>query len=83
MREERIRDRLTNRVKEMFRETNRIEKNMGECFWTARGVRQGCPLTLLLFNIMIANLKKEMRKVGWEDIKIGRRECVPWHTRTT
>lgn len=44
MREERIRESLTDRVKGMFRETkNRVREgeNMGEFFWTAKGVGRG------------------------------------------
>lgn len=40
-------------------------EKIGEEFWTARGVRQECPLSLLLFSILIADLEEEMRKVKW------------------
>jgi len=35
----------------------------GGSFWTARGIRQRCPLSPL-FNILMADLEKEMRKVN-------------------
>lgn len=34
------------------------EGEMGECFWTVKGVRQGYPLSPILFNIMIADIEK-------------------------
>lgn len=36
---------------------------MGEEFWVARGIRQGCSLSPTLFNILIADMEEEMGKV--------------------
>lgn len=33
---------------------------MGKSFWTGRGLRQKCPLSPLLFNILIADIEEEM-----------------------
>lgn len=50
----------------MLRETKnrvRVREKTGECFWTARRMRQDCPLNPLLFNILLADLEKEMGKI--------------------
>lgn len=46
------REGITERVVKLLRETRsrvRVGTEMGESFWTARGVRQGYPLNPLLF----------------------------------
>lgn len=48
MRQRGIREELIERVAEMWRETKsrvRVVGEIGEGFWTARGVRQRCPLS--------------------------------------
>lgn len=60
-----VSNRLKERVMELYMETrNKVKgkkKSSGE-FWMATGVRQGCPLSLTLFNIYIANLEMELRR---------------------
>lgn len=45
-------------------------KKIREEFWTSRGVRQGCPLSPHLFNILLADLEEEMKKGGWRGVKL-------------
>lgn len=62
------------RVGEILRETKckmRVGEEVGEGFWTARRVRQGCPLSPLLFILVLADLEEEMGKVRWEGVKLG------------
>jgi len=68
MREKEIREGLIKKVEELLRETKsrvKVRNGMGENFWTARGVRQSCPLSTLFFNILLADLEEMMKKVRW------------------
>lgn len=49
----------------------RIGEEIGKSFWTVRGVRQGCPSSTILFNILLADLEEEMGKVKWGEVKLG------------
>lgn len=77
MRQRGIREELIERVAEMWRETKsrvRVVGEMGEGFWTARGVRQGCPLSSLLFNLLIADMEEGIRNLRWGGIELGGRK---------
>ncbi|XP_067207866.1 golgin subfamily A member 6-like protein 22 [Linepithema humile] len=73
MRERGVREGLVERVEEVLKETKskvRVGGEVGENFWTARGVKQGCPLSPLLFNIMLADIEEEMGKVKRGGVKL-------------
>lgn len=70
MKERGIREGLIEKVKEVFRETKsrvKIGGQLGESFWTARGVRQGC---LMLFNIVIVDLEGVMQRIKWGGMEV-------------
>lgn len=55
MKERRIREGLVRRIEEVMGETKsrvRVGQEMGESFWTVREVRQECPLSPTLFNMI-------------------------------
>ena len=68
MRERGVREGLVRRCEEVVGETIcrvRVGEEEGKDFWTARGVRQGCPLSPSLFTILLADIDEEMEKGGW------------------
>jgi len=71
-----VKEGLVERVEEVLGETKRrvrLGDDMGEGFWTEKGLRQGCLLIPILFNLLIADIKEIMGKVKWGRVKIGQR----------
>jgi len=66
MRERGIGKELVERVEEVIRETKSNVRIVGEVrkgFWMAKKVKQGSPLSPMLFNLLIADLKEEIGKI--------------------
>ncbi|XP_068994227.1 trichohyalin-like [Neodiprion pinetum] len=73
-----VREGLRVRIEEIYKETKsrvRSGGKLGEAFWTARGVRQGYPLSPHVSNLLLADLEEEMgrgRRVGGVELAGGR-----------
>lgn len=52
----------------------KIGEMKGEQFWTESGLRQGCPFSPLLFNVLLADMAQSMRrnKKGGTILKRGK-----------
>ena len=63
-----MREGLVEMCEEVLNETVcrvRVGEEEGKVFWTARGVRQGCPLSPSMFTLLLADLDEELEKGGW------------------
>jgi len=69
-----VREGLISRCEDVLRETRsrvRIGGDTGKHFWTGRGVRQGCPLSPGMFNLLTADLEEVMRRGRWGGVRLG------------
>lgn len=58
-------EELRERLREIYGETISKVKAEGEIegkFWTARGVKQGCPLSYKLFALLLADLDERLER---------------------
>ncbi|XP_043468318.1 uncharacterized protein LOC122502364 [Leptopilina heterotoma] len=65
---------LVERIKEFYEDTRervKIGKKLGKVFWLGRGLRQGCPLSPLLFNVLMSDLEEKMYKRGKGGVILG------------
>jgi len=75
MEERGIRRGLIERVKEIYEESKnavRVHENITNWFGTRKGVRQRYPLSSLLFALVIADVKEEMKKGQIGGLLIGK-----------
>lgn len=77
MEEMEVSNRLRKRIMEIYEETTNVVRIGGKYtkeFWTNKGVRQGCPLSLTLLNIYIADLEEEFRRGQVGGVVIGNKK---------
>lgn len=58
-----VEDGLIERLKEIYTDVRarvRVSKKVGKFFWIGRRLMQGCPLSPLLFNLLMADLKEKL-----------------------
>lgn len=77
MRKREVRESLVVRCEEVLEETaSRVrvgDKKRGS-FWTERWVRQGYPLSLCLFTLLLADLDEKLEKKRYGGVKIKERK---------
>lgn len=77
MRKYRIDEKLIKTIENMYQETVckiKLKDKSTEQFWTRKELRQGCPLSPLLFLILIADVEEFIKKKGNGGVTIGRKK---------
>lgn len=70
-----IRKVIVERVKEIYMSTKnvvRVDRRVSERFWTEKGLRQDCPLSPILFSLLIADIEEKMKKGQVGGVQVGR-----------
>lgn len=72
--EKRIKEKIIRRVKMIYEETKvvRTKERMTNSFIIKKGVRQGCVLIPVLFNMYIADIDKYMKEKGIDRVSIDK-----------
>lgn len=86
MREREVREGLVRRCEEVLMETVgrvRVGEMEGKKFWMGSGVRQGCPLSPILFTLLVADMGEKLERGRWGGVKLGGGRCILWRMRTT
>jgi len=76
LRERGIKEELVQNIERIYKETKnkvKVGNEYTESFWTEKGVRQGCPLSPLLFIIFIADIEEYIKRRQEGGITIGNR----------
>lgn len=74
MKGEGIEKELIEKIKEISKEASNVVRGVdgvSKEFRTRKGLRQGCELSLILFNLYIAGLEKELEDNVIGRVKIG------------
>ncbi|XP_024883228.1 uncharacterized protein LOC112461981 [Temnothorax curvispinosus] len=75
MKKEGISKKLRTRIEDLYEETRcvvRVKGEKGKCFWTVKGVRQGCPLSAMIFILLLADMEETMRKGQDGGVVVGK-----------
>ncbi|XP_071578809.1 uncharacterized protein [Temnothorax nylanderi] len=75
LKREGISEQLRTRIEDLYEETRsvvRVKGEKGSCFWTVKGVRQGCPPSAMLFILLLADLEETMRRGQDGGVVVGR-----------
>ena len=70
-----ISEGMIRKIKRIYKKTRSrvgVSSELGECFWTARGVKQECLLSPHLFKIFLSDLEDELGKGWWRRVTIDK-----------